>query len=349
MLSRRALFGLLLSLGLLYLFFRPVDWGALVAALFEANLLLLAPALTLYFAGVWLRSVRWRLLLAPVADVPTSRLFRALIIGFTANDLLPVRLGEVARAVLLGRWNGVRIGVTLATIVVERLLDGLTLCAFLAVGWTLVPLKGLEHVAWVGAALFLALVVAFWVAAVWPGRALSLLERLVGRAPARVRDPALRLAQSFVAGLEVVRRGRLLAAALLLSLGAWLLEAGMYFAIMLGFGLQLPLVAALLGTAAANLVTLVPSSPGYLGTFDVALQRVLVDLFGTELEVATSYTLLVHAALIVPVVALGMALLWRSELSLNDLRVFAERVPGRGAAPSGASLPNPRLGPSGRE
>lgn len=324
---KRTLLGFAISLVLLYVLFRPVDWGAVLGALLDANLLLLAPALALYFTGVWVRSFRWRLLLSPLARLPTGKLFRVVVIGFTANDLLPLRLGEIVRAILLARSDGVPVGATLATIVVERVLDGLVLCGFLALGWLLVPLNGLERAAWLGAALFLGATAGLWLATRWPALALRLAERLLRLAPLRLRARILRAVQAFVNGLAVVRRGRLFGAALLLSLLAWTLEAGLYYVVMLGFGLGVGPLAAVLGMAAANLVTLVPSSPGYIGTFHVALQRVLVELFGVGVDAATSYTLVVHAALIVPVVLLGLYLLWRSDLTLGELRAWAVRRP----------------------
>src|SRR5919201_5939255 len=95
-------------------------------------------AVGLYFAGVWTRSVRWGLLL-PQQSVPTTTLFRTLVVGFTANNVLPVRMGELARAYLLARWRGVPYGATLASLVLERILDGLSLALLLLVSLRLLP------------------------------------------------------------------------------------------------------------------------------------------------------------------------------------------------------------------
>jgi uncharacterized membrane protein YbhN (UPF0104 family) len=93
----------------------------------------------------------------------------------------------------------------------------------------------------------------------------------------------------------------------------------MYFIIMLGFDLGTGPASALLGMAAANLGTMVPSSPGFVGTFDVPLQAVLTEIFLVDPSAATSYTIVVHSALIVPVVVVGLGMLWREGLSLRDL------------------------------
>src|SRR5438034_2657978 len=123
-----------LSAGLLYLIVRSVasEPSQVLAALASADWLLLPLAIGLYFVGVWLRSARWSLLL-PEHAVDTSTLFRALVVGFTVDNLLPLRVGEVARAYLLSRWCRISYGATIAKLVVERVLDGLSLAVLLLV------------------------------------------------------------------------------------------------------------------------------------------------------------------------------------------------------------------------
>lgn len=347
--------------------FRSLDPAALGAALAQANFAYLVPALAVYFLGVWLRSVRWSLLLRPAlavatpladpATVPTggvgsgspsggvggvapaplptrtalpsggvggdppplppttSLLFRVMVIGFTINNLLPARLGELARAYLLWQRNRIEPGVTLATIVLERVLDGLTLCLFAGVAALLVPFPPqLQQAAWATAAVFLLATAGLVGFLLWPAPFLALSTRVLRVFPPRIASLGERLIRTFVAGLAVLRRARLLASVLALSLLAWLAEAGMYLVIMLGFPFPARPEAALLGAAAANIGTMIPSSPGYVGTFDLPLQFVLTQVFGVPVAEATSYTLVLHAALVVPVVLLGIAFLaqdWR--------------------------------------
>src|ERR1700716_2835845 len=127
-----------ISAGLLYLVVRSVasEPGQVLAALAAADWRLLPVAIGLYFVGVWLRSARWGLLL-PGHLVTTSTLFRALVVGFTVNNLLPLRMGEIARAYLLSRWCRISYGSTVASLLVERVLDGLSLALLLLVALTL--------------------------------------------------------------------------------------------------------------------------------------------------------------------------------------------------------------------
>jgi uncharacterized membrane protein YbhN (UPF0104 family) len=125
---------------------------------------------------------------------------------------------------------------------------------------------------------------------------------------------------SFIAGLQSLRSGRAVAGVLGTSILAWLLETTMYWIIgEYGFNLGLPFVAYMLTTAAANLSTLVPSTPGYIGVFEAAAMGVLVGLFHENEAQALSYVLVLHAALYFPVTLWGIIYMFRESLSWSDL------------------------------
>jgi len=329
----RPLLGFALSLLLLWLLLRNVNTDQLLGSLRSANYLAVIPAVLVYFAGVGVRAVRWRLFLAPVAQYSTPRLFVATVIGFTVNNLMPVRLGEIARAILLRGWGGTPPAATLGTILVERLFDGLTLCVILGLAWPWLPAGSwLRPAALLGGLAFGAATVGAALGACCPERLLRFagwLSRPLSR-PRRAR--LLGICQSFFDGLQILRNGRGVVSAAALSLLAWLSEAAMYYLIMLGFGIGAVPAAALLGMVAANLGTMIPSSPGFVGTFDWPLQSVLVGVFGLDGDLATSFTLVVHAALLVPVTLLGLLFLWREGLSLGQVGRSSPAEPA--AAPS---------------
>ncbi|MCL5961132.1 MAG: flippase-like domain-containing protein, partial [Chloroflexi bacterium] len=116
--------GLAVSCVFLYLAFRGQDFGQIGRAIRKANYVYVLPALAAYFAGIWIRAMRWRYLLSPVADRPARRLFPVVVIGYMANDILPVRMGELVRAYVLGEREQISKSATLATILVERIFDG---------------------------------------------------------------------------------------------------------------------------------------------------------------------------------------------------------------------------------
>lgn len=293
---------------------------AVAHAVTSANLVWLGPALALFFAGVGVRSLRWRILLTPLKPLAASTLFRVVVIGFMANNLLPARIGELVRAYVLWRDERVPPGGTLGTIVLERVLDGLALLLLFAVGSLIVPEQGsLTVVAVLGAILFLGAAMVLLALVLAPSLALRMAAWAVQPLPLHLAERLLRLLEHFIAGLGVLRSPRALVSALLLSCLAWGLEASMYYMIAQGFALRLPFAAAMLGTAAANFAAMIPSAPAYVGTFHYALKTVITG-FGTSEDVAVAYTLLVHATLVVPIVLLGLWFLWREDLSLADIR-----------------------------
>jgi len=320
-----------ISVLLLVLLLRGIDLGKLVAALQEADWRFIPPAIVLYFIGAWLRSARWQLLL-PEHSVSVPTLFRSLVVGFTVNNLLPVRMGEVARAYLLGRWCRIPYGATLASLVVERILDGLSLAALLLLGLRFVPdppeylVRGGLLIAAAFAAGAVVLVIAAWRA----NLIVSLTERGTRPLPTRARDLATRIATSFSRGLSLVRGRHRLMSVLALSILAWCFELCVFLMLMPSLGITPNVPVAFLVGSAANFATLVPSAPGYVGTFEAALITVLRNTAGVQNELAIAYAFVVHATLFLPVVVLGTLVLWRSHMTFEQIT----HTPDRGTAGS---------------
>ncbi len=343
MLKARSLAGLAISALLLVLFLRSVDVWAMVASITGVNPLFLLPGVAIYFVGVWLRAARWNRLLAPFAAVPVARLFCVIIIGFAVNNLLPFRLGELVRTFLLRNSNSVPIAASLASILLERVLDVVVLCGLMVAVSLLAPLSGwpaaLASFSWLvvgcAAAGLAVLLLAPRTLLRW---ALDQAVRLAERLSARLG----RLVGSFLGGIRAVETPRSMLLVGGVSIACWTAELGLYYFVMLAFGFNSGPLSLIAGMVAANLATVVPSSPGYVGTFDLPLQSVLADTFGVATATASSYTLVAHALLLLPVVLLGLVLLGREDLSLRALgqgRVEL-RSAARPRAPSTQALPD---------
>lgn len=323
--------GIIISLGLLGLVFYGTDLRTLGEVFRTANYIYLLPALVLYFLGVGMRALRWHFLLRPIKSISVARLFQVTVIGYMANDLLPFRIGEIARAYILGETEEISKATTLVTIVLERVFDGVTMLLFIGVASFFLALNDyLRTLLVFGSILFAVVVVVLVMVASFRERFDHLLHRVMGRLPERWSSLGLKVIDSFVHGLSVLRNPLDAFVALVFSILAWMCEAAMYAVLALGFGISLSFPVFLLATAVANLVTIVPSTPGYIGVFDAPV-RYILELFGVNANVATSYTFLLHAALVVPVVVLGLILTWRLGLSLGQLQKRSQ---------SGVSLEN---------
>ena len=340
--SPRFLLGMGVSLAFLLLFFLIVDVGEMSQALATAKYRFILPAIALYFVALFFRSIRWQFLLTPVSRIPVARLFPVVTVGYMANNLLPARLGEIARAYYLERREGLSTSTGLATVVVERIYDGLTLLFLVALAVPFLIFGGLvdgsgttSEITWaivggITALVFIAAIVVLTLIALKPGFG-GFIERLANLLPKPLRPKARELISLFIEGLSVLREPRRHLGLFLLSLPVWLLEGSMYLIVALSFDLPsyfepaaMVIPVVILVTAVSNLATSIPSSPGSLGTFEapavaaLALVGLGAGTSGGE-GVAGAYAVLVHVTALLPVTVLGLLCLWFGNLSLSRL------------------------------
>ncbi|MCX7854608.1 MAG: flippase-like domain-containing protein [Anaerolineae bacterium] len=300
------LIGLILSLFFLWFAFRDLHLGEVWDALKTAQYIWLIPGVTVYFISVWFRSWRWKFLLRGSKSVPTARLFPVVVIGYMGNDILPFRLGEVLRAYVLWRKEGVHIGTTLTTAILERLFDGLTLVCFVLFGLLFLPLSAfLGRLVAIASGVFFGALVVFLALAAHPDRlrrmAHWVLDRLV---PLRLRPPLLNFLEGVIAGLEGLRSARDVLVLFGITVWVWLLEALKYWLVSFAFDLHLGYIGVMVMGGAINLLTALPSLPGYIGTFEVGIK--ILQGMGAPAAAAGSYILVLHAILLIPVTLLGL-------------------------------------------
>lgn len=305
--------GLALSAGFLYLALRGLGLSEIWEPLKSARYLWLLPGVGVYFIGVWVRSWRWHYLLRPVKSISTQTMFPIVAIGYMGNNIYPARAGEVLRAVVLKRKEGVTISASLATVIVERIFDGVVMLGFVFLNLpqlaTLTGTSGfignIQTLALWGTGAFLGALLVFMLAAMFPVQAEKIIHKLVGIfIPVKFRDQTLEIVQKFMGGLESLRSPREALMVLLTSVVIWLLETGKYWFVMQAFDFQVSFFALMLMNGIVNLATTIPSAPGYVGTFDAPGIAVL-SAFGVDQGVAAGYTLVLHAALWLPITALG--------------------------------------------
>jgi glycosyltransferase 2 family protein len=322
--------GLLISALFLYLTLRKIDYIQLWYVLISANYLWLIPGVAVYFVALWVRSWRWHYLLRPLKAIPTRTMFPIVTMGYACNNIFPARAGEIVRAVVLRREEGVAISASLATIIVERIFDGIVMLAFVFVN--LAELGRLTHVAidigpltigiqdiaiWGSVAFFGALAL-FIVAAMFPtltDRVLTwVVEHLL---PKRMREKTLGVSRRFLEGLESLRSPLDVLMVFFTSVIIWLLETVKYWFVMHAFSFSVSFFALMLMNGVVNLATTIPSAPGYLGTFDLPGIAVL-QAYDIPRAIATSYTFVLHFALWFPVTALGLYYMFREGIRWSD-------------------------------
>jgi len=305
--------GVAISLGFLYLALRGLHLEDLGDSFRQANYWWLIPGVAVYFLGVWARAWRWHYLLRPVKSIPTRTMFPIVAIGYMGNNIYPARAGEVLRAVVLKRRQDVPVSASLATIIVERVFDGVVMLAFVFVNLPELArltsdsgfVGNIQTLALWGTGAFLGALAVFLLAAMFPVQAEAILVSLVGRLlPGRLRTRAIELGQRFLGGLQSLRSPREAVMVFFTSVVIWLLETGKYWFVMHAFPFQVSFFALMLMNGIVNLATTIPSAPGYVGTFDAPGIAVLAA-YGVGQATAAAYTLVLHIALWLPITALG--------------------------------------------
>ncbi|MFL5778497.1 MAG: lysylphosphatidylglycerol synthase transmembrane domain-containing protein [Chloroflexota bacterium] len=291
----RAALGISVSVVALWLVVSSVDLSRTADVLRAAAPGWIAVMLVLVLCDVGTRGLRWRRLLRPIRALPYRRVLGYTYIGYLANNVLPARLGELVRSQVLAEREALSLPTVLGTVVVERIVDTATVVTIAAIAAAVLSAQGGSSYAVVlGGGFVLVLVVGLallLVADRLPGaaRVAAFLERWP-----RVLDAGRRLRD----GLAVVGDPRTLAAAIGLGLVAWSASIGTFLAAGRAVGVEVvPLQAALLCTGVA-LATIVPSGPGYLGTFEFTAVGIAAT-FGIDRDSAFAMALLVHAMLLV--------------------------------------------------
>lgn len=312
--------GVVVSGIFLFLGFQGLELAQLWATIQTIEVGWLLAATAVYFAAAYVITWRWYYLLRPVQDVPPARLFPLVIVGYMGNNVYPLRVGEVIRAYLLNRREGTSIPSALTTILVERVFDGLTMLAFVFTALFFVQFEQaiIREGILILAVLFAAVLLVFFGLALRPALTRRLYTTLIGRfAPPAMRESLNRLAGNLMNGLEALRSPRDLLLTSGASLVSWTIEASTYWIVLRAFPFDVSFFVVLLMVGLGNLATILPTTPGYVGTFHGIVALVL-RAFAVAPADAAAYAVVMHAVIWAPVTLAGAIYLVRMGLTWRD-------------------------------
>jgi len=317
--------GITISVVCVWLSMKDVRLTEVWQALRHARLLGFVAAVVSTLLGFWLRAVRWRWLMPPGRRITFDSLFRATMIGFMANNLLPLRLGEFVRAWALGRREGMSKTRVFATVVVERVVDMITLIAIFGLALQVHPLSRTTEagrLAHLGARVLVLTCVGLTALLVVLERQPRLMHAFVDRAtaafPAHVRDRSRHGLSQFLEGLGLFRD-------LPRLLWVFLLSFVMFGVVVLGLSASLwalhipvPWYGGLVMLVITAIGVMVPAAPGYIGTLHVACKYGLA-LFAVPAQTAAAFSWFYWTSQWLPVTSVGLYCLRREGLSLRAL------------------------------
>ena len=294
--SRPWIWGLaVFSLGLLVWILWRANLGEVWSSLQSANYGLLALGIPVILVGLIFRAIRWRILLLPLGRPSFHASFGAMLVGYLVNNLLPLRAGELVRVYILGRQVCINKSAILATIVVEKIIDGLIMLLALLSLLMVFPIP-----AWVrqivagGTAVFVGATVVLIAARRSRVYIINLFQALLSRLPKRWQTRGVSLLDNFLVGLRSFRTSTDALIYSLMTIIVWSTDVLLFWLVMHAFGISLGILHVILVVAAGALSTMIPALPGYMGTYQFVLVNTLTFL-GVFVGPATAFAIGVHA------------------------------------------------------
>jgi len=326
---------LVLMVALLAFFLWNVDFDEMMAGLAQANPWLIALATLLALVSYWARVIRWMLILRPVAHVRHSSAFLATAVGYAAIALLPARMGDIIRPVLLAKRDHFPVSAGLASILTERVFDLWTVVLFFLV-FLIWPPSMMDLDAGAAANLRLLQVSGYGVGIAlalgtlmllglfrYQDRFVAILSKPLVRFAPSWREPFANFLNHFLDGLRVLQRPRDLLVTMTASFVLWYIIFWQVKVTLLAFHLDLPLRVAFLLVTLAVIGLAIPT-PGGVGGFHKATQVGLTTFFGVELNLATAIAIVYHAICFVPITVIGLFCLPLLGMRFSDVKDLAE-------------------------
>lgn len=323
----RIAIGLLISALLLLLVFKGIDFKQVWEAMRGVSPYWLLLAIIVYFVGIVIRTKRWSLLMHSVKPCSTRRLFPIYVISYMANNVLPLRIGDIYRAYIIGKKEQVSKSASLVTIVVERIFDGLTMLLLLSVAimWYPVADPVIKKTLEIGSLFFFGAIVVCYLFLFNRTLATRFFNLIIVWFPVSVQEKLRDMFNNLFLGLESLKGIGAIFNILMLSFATWIVEALSYHFVLCSFGFTGSFVVAISAMALVNLFIIAPAGPGYFGPFEFACVIILGSkgygaLTSFSQETATAYALLLHVVVQwIPSTLLGLLFMWQEHISFKDI------------------------------
>jgi uncharacterized protein (TIRG00374 family) len=309
------------------------DLNELGSAIADAHWGYILGAGVLFFATLFIRAIRWRMMLRPMCKISFSEVFGAMNIGYMANNVLPLRMGELYRAQVVHQMTGLSRSAAFGSIVLERLIDLLFLIPFVGLAIALYPLPpSLQQGAYIVAGAAFAVTIFF----VWlvgnRHRALSFTRGLVRVFPHKVAEKIVSLVDTFTAGLGVLGRADLYLWISIISIVLWAMYTAIVYLMLSSMGLMsadFPLVfndrigSSLVILVITTVGFVIPAAPGGVGTYH-GLAVLGLSLFAIPGDRAAGFAIILHALNYVPLTGLGLIFFWKLGFSFKGSKGLNE-------------------------
>ena len=325
----KAAFGIGVSAFFIWWVLRGEDPAEIINQVSQANPWYFLASVFVGTAGYFVRALRWKVLLHPLKpDTALRSRFAGVSIGFAVNNVIPLRLGEIARALALTRVEPITLSGSLGSLVVERFLDAIVLLTLFLVPMTLPSFPGADGLlsGTFGAMLLgtFGLLAVFLVGLValliFPEPLVRLVERLFARSPGQWGPRVVDALESFLRALKVLRHPILLIKALVWSYAFWLWHGLSFWLGFKAFGIDVGFAAAVFTEAVVGFAVAIPAGPGFFGTFQLGADLALTGVYGVPEPAALAFAFGYHLGGFFPITIIGLYYAWSIGFSVTDIR-----------------------------
>lgn len=340
--SKRFWIAVIITLVFMIIFFQRSNLFKTFESLSNANYLYVLYGSLIYLGSMIWRAIRWKIILTPCGNFSILRLSPVILVGYATNNILPIRIGEFIRAYYLHKREAINPSSVLATILIERIFDGLTLIFLIGIVSLSLPIIDLfqtlanqTNINWVVLTLglsipFIAAIVLLTIISFYPKILTTILNYFLRILPSNWQEKINSFSSYFFEGLSALKSPSKILLIFACSLLIWLSEALVYLVIGIGFDFQdlIPNINTfasimILTTATSNLGTSIPSTGGGIGPFEFFSQTTLM-FFNIPAHLASAFTLVLHGALLVPITIIGIIYMWFNSISLRHLTTTSQ-------------------------
>ncbi|TDL51866.1 flippase-like domain-containing protein [Paenibacillus dendritiformis] len=311
--------GVLVSIFFVVILVNNLEWDKIWKDLDNNNYFIILPAIIIQLSSYWIRSVRWKYILSSMKLMKSSELFPIVAISYMANNILPFRMGEFVRAYLVGKKSGISKTSSFSTIVLEKIYDGISLLFILGITAFIFPFPSwVRNMGLISTLVFLGALIFAICLVIFRSGTIKVVDRFLKYTPNTVYNSINKLLDRLIEGFEVVKDRKNLIPIAFYSMLIWLMEATLFFAIAESFGFSDTIFIALFVLVIVNLGIMIPSSPGYVGTFEYFVIKSL-NVFNITKETAMGYALVLRFAQYLPITLIGFIFMVKEGLSLKGL------------------------------
>lgn len=322
----KKLFWLGLNIGIsaffIWLAVRGIDFTELSKSFLGVSIGFVFLSIVINLFSCWLRAIRWQYLLAPIKRVSTYNVFSALMIGLMINNVLPFRLGEFVRGYALKQSDNISFSASMGTVVVERIIDVLTLLIIFASILFLFPFPDWVKTGSILVALIVAVsIVILYLLAKQSEFALRVIRRATRLISEKLSQQVEKMARSFIEGITFLHSAKAYVIISILSILIWVIYIYVYSTMLMACHFdslyQLGTADAVVVMVFTSFAIMIPAAPGYVGTFhEIAKQSLM--LLHVDREQALGFAILFHASQYVSVTGIGFVYFFKNRLKLKD-------------------------------